>query len=203
MLYHLFEKGPALPSEISDSTDRPLPHISRSIAELRENNLVTLLVPEETQKGRLYGLTGDGKEIIWEVYRKNQDISFEFVDAAGFPYHDLLEYLLTNVDDELRGVVAYTQDGVSVYSHTPAVLEEYTNGQPTETITEVANEVLTDEREPATETVGDLNYTVQGYDELTLLRLPVADKQQVLVTFADSYQLRLPEVATQCRSYLP
>ncbi len=58
--------SPATPSTIADDTGRPITHISRSLQGLREHELVDLLVSEERQKGRVYGITDRG-EAIWET----------------------------------------------------------------------------------------------------------------------------------------
>lgn len=59
-------KGPATPSQIATDADEGIAHISRALQELRDRNLVTLLVSEDRQKGRVYGLTEDGQE-TWDT----------------------------------------------------------------------------------------------------------------------------------------
>ncbi|WP_232688021.1 MarR family winged helix-turn-helix transcriptional regulator [Halobacterium zhouii] len=53
-------KGPAIPTTIGQRTDLDLTHVSRTLSELRERDIVKLLVPEERSKGRVYGLTDAG-----------------------------------------------------------------------------------------------------------------------------------------------
>lgn len=56
------------PAAIADATENgQLAHISRALGELREKGLVELLVDEDTKKGRLYGLTDEGREIAEEL----------------------------------------------------------------------------------------------------------------------------------------
>lgn len=57
--------GPATPSQIASKFDISVTHISRAIQHLRERSLVTLLVPEDRKKGRVYGMTEKG-ETLWE-----------------------------------------------------------------------------------------------------------------------------------------
>lgn len=64
VLRHL-STGPATPSKIALDSQESMSHISRALGELREHSLVTLLVPEERKKGRVYGITDKGEE-IWE-----------------------------------------------------------------------------------------------------------------------------------------
>lgn len=53
----------ATPSTIAEQSPLKLPHVSRALSELREVGLVELLVPEETRKGRLYGITEKGEAV--------------------------------------------------------------------------------------------------------------------------------------------
>lgn len=58
--------SPATPSRIAADTDRPITHVSRALQGLREHGLVDLLVSEERQKGRVYGITEHG-ETVWQT----------------------------------------------------------------------------------------------------------------------------------------
>jgi len=59
-------QGPATPSLIADETDLSIAHVSRALQELRDNDLVTLLVSEDRRKGRVYGVTDEGLA-VWET----------------------------------------------------------------------------------------------------------------------------------------
>lgn len=59
------DEGPATPSQIAGEWDVAITHVSRALKELRERDLVELLVPENRRKGRVYGITEKG-ENIWE-----------------------------------------------------------------------------------------------------------------------------------------
>ena len=59
-------EGPATPSLIADETDLSIAHVSRALQELRDNDLVTLLVSEDRRKGRVYGVTDEGLA-VWET----------------------------------------------------------------------------------------------------------------------------------------
>jgi DNA-binding HxlR family transcriptional regulator len=56
---------PSTPSQIAKEADCSIAHISRALHELREKELVELLVSEERRKGRVYGITETG-QAIWE-----------------------------------------------------------------------------------------------------------------------------------------
>jgi len=58
--------GPATPSLIADETELSIAHVSRALQELRDADLVTLLVSEKRRKGRVYGITDAGLE-VWQT----------------------------------------------------------------------------------------------------------------------------------------
>lgn len=58
--------SPAPPSTIAEETDCAISHVSRALQDLRDHGLVDLLVPESRKKGRIYGITDEGRE-IWET----------------------------------------------------------------------------------------------------------------------------------------
>jgi DNA-binding MarR family transcriptional regulator len=58
--------GPATPSQIASDGSVGIAHISRALQDLRDRELVDLLVSDERKKGRVYGLTERGRE-IWET----------------------------------------------------------------------------------------------------------------------------------------
>lgn len=55
--------APATPSRLADDTGIPPAHVSRAIQQLREYDLVELVVPEDTKKGRVYDATQRGARI--------------------------------------------------------------------------------------------------------------------------------------------
>ncbi|WP_254273272.1 ArsR family transcriptional regulator [Haloarcula marina] len=59
--------GPATPSKIAADTDIAIAHISRALQELREHDLVELLVSEQRRKGRVYGPTEVGDRVWTQI----------------------------------------------------------------------------------------------------------------------------------------
>ncbi|QIO22814.1 ArsR family transcriptional regulator [Haloarcula sp. JP-L23] len=59
-------EGPATPSLIADETELSIAHVSRALQELRDADLVTLLVSEDRRKGRVYGITDPGLD-VWNT----------------------------------------------------------------------------------------------------------------------------------------
>jgi DNA-binding transcriptional ArsR family regulator len=58
--------GPATPSQIAADEDVGIAHVSRALQDLRDKELVDLLVSDNRKKGRVYGLTERGQE-LWET----------------------------------------------------------------------------------------------------------------------------------------
>jgi len=70
--------GPATPSRIAGQNDLGIAHVSRAIQNLRERDLVQLLVSEERRKGRVYGATEKGEE-TWDQIVSEGMVSSETV----------------------------------------------------------------------------------------------------------------------------
>jgi DNA-binding HxlR family transcriptional regulator len=64
VLNHLND-GPATPSQIAKDTDMGIAHISRALQQLRNEEIVELLVSDDRKKGRIYSLTEYGRT-VWE-----------------------------------------------------------------------------------------------------------------------------------------
>lgn len=69
ILRHLSE-SPGTPTGIANGAGYDLSHVSRALAELRDRDLIELLVDEDTKVGRLYGPTEMG-ERIWSTIEAN------------------------------------------------------------------------------------------------------------------------------------
>lgn len=63
--------SPAPPSTIADDTDCDISHVSRALQDLRDHELVDLLVPESRKKGRIYGITDEGRDIWSTIESQN------------------------------------------------------------------------------------------------------------------------------------
>jgi len=61
--------GPATPSLIANDQEMDIAHISRALQELKQSELVTLLVSEDRKKGRVYGITERGRS-VWETIQQ-------------------------------------------------------------------------------------------------------------------------------------
>lgn len=60
------KKGPRTPSIISKETSLHIEHVSRALGELETRNLLESLTPKR-RRGKLYGLTSKGKEVMEKI----------------------------------------------------------------------------------------------------------------------------------------
>lgn len=72
------EQGPATPSRIAEDSGLAIAHVSRALGRLRDRSLVELLVPEARKKGRVYGVTERGTEVLEQIHAQNM------VDERGY-----------------------------------------------------------------------------------------------------------------------
>lgn len=56
--------SPATPSQIEAEREIAISHVSRALGQLRERSLVELLVSEDRRKGRVYGITDQGADLV-------------------------------------------------------------------------------------------------------------------------------------------
>ncbi|SFR67176.1 transcriptional regulator [Halogeometricum limi] len=59
-------ESPATPSRIAADSSSSITHVSRALQQLRERSHVELLVSEDRKKGRVYGITDEGRS-VWET----------------------------------------------------------------------------------------------------------------------------------------
>lgn len=57
-------KRPGMPSHIASDTSLNVSHVSRALNELREKGIVELKVDENVRKGRIYGITDKGENVL-------------------------------------------------------------------------------------------------------------------------------------------
>lgn len=65
------DESPATPSTISEETDIAMAHVSAALTDLRDRDLVQLLVPESRRKGRVYGLTDRGESVVSAIQEED------------------------------------------------------------------------------------------------------------------------------------
>lgn len=65
----VLNEGPRTPKDIAQELDLYISHISSTLSELEEKNIVRCLTPR-LRKGRIYGLTEAGKKIAAEIEKR-------------------------------------------------------------------------------------------------------------------------------------
>lgn len=70
MVLRRLTKGNAIPAQIRDDTGQEYSRISEAANSLRERNLIELVVPDDTKRGRLYSITERGTD-AWEYMVEN------------------------------------------------------------------------------------------------------------------------------------
>ncbi len=63
-------QGNAIPAQIREDTGQEYSRITDAVNSLRDRGLVELLVPDDTKRGRMYGITDRGEE-VWEYLLEN------------------------------------------------------------------------------------------------------------------------------------
>jgi|AntDeeMetageno50_2_1112565.scaffolds.fasta_scaffold02686_1 DNA-binding MarR family transcriptional regulator len=69
-------KGNAIPAQIRAETGQEYSRISEAANALREHDLIELVVPDETKRGRLYSTTERGAD-AWEYMVDNNMVETE------------------------------------------------------------------------------------------------------------------------------
>lgn len=69
-------KGNAIPAQIREETGQEYSRISEAANSLRDRNLIELVVPDDTKRGRLYSITDCGTE-VWEYMVENNMVGLE------------------------------------------------------------------------------------------------------------------------------
>lgn len=58
--------SPKKPSQLTKKLKMPYSHISKTLNQLKDHNLINILTPNKTQ-GRLYIITEEGKKVLLEA----------------------------------------------------------------------------------------------------------------------------------------
>lgn len=193
----LSEEGPDLPSRIADELDVAQPHVSRALSELRDRDVVELLVPESQQKGRLYGLTADGRTALARLRGRSVDV--EFVEEARFPHTRLLEYLLDCHESAFR--LAISRDGDRIEAYCAA--DSATRTHDEESISRLVVSLETDGRDGVESPVGGrTEFVVRGLERTTLVRLSTDGDEDVYLSLDRGTDLSVESFVENCRTRL-
>ena len=195
-VHHLHNYGPSLPSEIADGEDHALPHVSRALSELRDRDVVDLLVSEERQRGRIYGLTDRGRKIADRVLRDIDEITYTIVEQDAFEHPELLSYLVATVGSALQGVT--TSSGGNAFEVVlPGRDDETVSDALEETIHFVCRDLWL-ECQAVIDCFGSCRYTISGFAEQTVVQLVLDGGRGVGICVDADQSLELPAFVDRC-----
>jgi DNA-binding MarR family transcriptional regulator len=180
---YLADDGPGLPSGIATETGLAQPHVSRALSELRDRDIVELLVPESQQKGRLYDLTRSGRIALDRMQNGRDAVDVEVVGRDQFPHGALLDYIERSHPTVTQAVAVYDGDVVSIHflgeqspeAETSAIAQLYATSTPTDRLTSGST--------------GRHEFTVYGLEKLTLVDLTFVDDRRIGVSLDDEADL--------------
>ena len=173
---YLAADGPGLPSGIATETSLAQPHVSRALSELRDRDIVELLVPESQQKGRLYDLTKSGRVALDRLKNGRDAVDVEVVDRDGFPHDDLLDYIERSHKAATHAVAVYDGDVARIHflgdrsseAEASAIAQLYATSAPTDRLT--------------SDSTGRHEFTVYGLENLTLVDLTLVEDHRIGVS---------------------
>lgn len=70
VLEYLSSFSPSTPSDISEEKEVRIEYVSRSLSELKDENLIEILNPD-AHKGRLYSITDRGEEVLQKIHQED------------------------------------------------------------------------------------------------------------------------------------
>lgn len=194
---YLAEHGSGLPSRIAAETELAQPHVSRALSELRERDIVELLVPESQQKGRLYGLTDLG-ELAYDRVALDQSADVNVVDERDFPARSLIDELRESYRDHLRAVAWCETDEAWVHFF----LEELARRYDDETLKTTVSTFTDDEAlevslgdSPAGEPV----YVAIGLQDALVIRVRPVEDVEILVSVDPDFDDPLRGLVSVCQ----
>lgn len=183
----LFDAGPSMPSELSDRTGHALPHVSRALSQLREREIVALLVPEDTRRGRIYGLTDAGESVAEQLLRDRNEFAWSVVDEGTFRYAELVSFVRSVAEEAFRAVA-------------------YRDGRQVEL---VVDDGVDDPNDPALVSgpqwgpryrsdAPEYRYYVGGFADRTLVRIAIDDGESLGIALDAGFDVVIPEFVDRC-----
>lgn len=186
----LAQANQATPSQLSTETDIAQPNVSRALSELKEKGVVELLVPEETKRGRYYGLTDMGETVFERIREVEDEFTWNHRDPETDRERRLLNYLREEFGDHLRAVACREAHDVTLLYMDQEVRSQYT---PEEMESDL-RKFLYDE---IARKYGDrdLNYLVRGFSDYVSVRVFIDDDTEVSVSVCPDYTFETDALA--------
>ncbi|ELZ99011.1 transcriptional regulator [Haloferax mucosum ATCC BAA-1512] len=194
---YLSEHGSGLPSRIAAETDLAQPHVSRALSELRERDIVELLVPESQQKGRLYGLTDLG-ELAYERVALDREAEITVVDPGDFPAPELIDKLVSMYEDSLRAAAWCESNKTWVRFFSPSLADRYDEETMKTLVSTLTNEDAIDD--PLAESsIGSPDLVAFTIDDVLVVRVPLGTDATLLVSLDATFDTVLNDLQDACQ----
>ncbi|MDS0298732.1 MarR family winged helix-turn-helix transcriptional regulator [Halogeometricum sp. S1BR25-6] len=199
----LEEEGPELPSRIASELELAQPHVSRALSELREREVVQLLVPESQQKGRLYGLTDRGRTALVRLHGESESgpVSVTFVEEGAFPYPPLVDFLSEEYPGTFRFALVREGDDSDAFAANDEVRESCDSRSLSAVIEALsAGDATVNEQLEGTDD-GE-RFVVRGFEHSLWLRLPLGEDAEVFVALDRDADVNINSFVDACRRRL-
>lgn len=195
-------EGPELPSRIASELEFAQPHVSRALSELRERGVVELLVPESQQKGRLYGLTSQGKTALVRLRGESDSVSVTFVEEEAFPYPPLVDFLSEEYPSAFRFALVREGDGSDAFVADEETRETYDQHSLSTVVAALSTSDATVNEQLNGAAEGGEGFVACGFGQALWIRLPVSDDTDVFVALDRDADVRVNSFADACRRRL-
>lgn len=192
----LAEDGPSTPSEIAAATGRAQPHISRALGELRDRDVVELLVPDDQRQGRYYALSAHGQSVWDEVLEEDPPARLEVADPAESQYADLIQFVMDYCSTDLQGVGVTVENRHTLYYMRDDIRDLYSEMDHAEFVTEWMAE-LRKYRRSLLEEENRIKYEVRWYENTAILRL-FDDENLFTVSIDGATDMDISRFAAEC-----
>ena len=194
VLTHLATEGPATPTQIAEDTEYRQPHVSRALTQLRDRDLIDLLVPEEQHRGRRYGLSETG-ETVWDQLRDGiNNVEWTVEPPTTDAEREFVSLLREEFGEDLRMAGTYDGDSVRVLYADQDVLDTYSDTELERAIERLVQKYsLEDVSFPR----ANFRFEMKMFEEFSLLRIRDGSELQASVSFCSDHDIRVPAFARQ------
>lgn len=181
----------ATPQEIADHTEDRRPHISRALSELRDKDIVELLVPEHEQIGRYYGLTEIGESVWEQVKSRIRPIEWTVIDPETPQQQALLDFAKDHFGDALRFIGEHRDGMIELIYADQTILSSYTDEEIERSLRKFVFQLsLNDAALP----IAELKSELKNYGEFVMIRVPISESLNVSLSVDGDTPIMFPEI---------
>ncbi len=197
-LQELYKQGPAAPSQIVEETSLSLSDVSRALSQLREENLVMLLVPDDQSQNRLHDLTQEGVEIVDLIFTVDQVESYTSVSESEFSYQGLLTFLQDSIGESLHGLICFHGRDLEICHPNGKLRQRFEEDEEYRQSILVASSMVWERVQERIDIVGEKRFQLYGFDDVFVLVLVPETEQCVVVTMDAQTDLVVPSFPERC-----